>query len=204
VGRPRKFDPDEVLEQAMCEFWESGFHALSTRALEESTGVLKGSLYAAYGDKRALFLTALERYAAAGQAEVEAMLAAAPTPRAGLETYLRARASQCTGPRRTRGCLLANAAVELAPHDEEVSAVLGRAYTRLTATLEQAVRAAQERGELPQNRDPRATASFLVLLVQGMSVVGKVARGAPMVRSALEMALGLLDSAERPDDEGGA
>lgn len=204
MGRPRKFDEDRVLEQAMHEFWECGYHALSTRALEESTGVLKGSLYAAYGDKRALFLAALERYAAAGHAEVEAMLAAAPTPRAGLVKYLRARASQSAGSRRARGCLLANTAAELAPHDEEVSAVLGRAYARLTATLERAVRAAQERGEIARDRDPRAVASFLVLLVQGMSVVGRVARGAPMVRSALEMALEALGVAECPDDGGGA
>ncbi|QRK07464.1 TetR/AcrR family transcriptional regulator [Archangium violaceum] len=199
MGRPKTFEEDEVLERAMKQFWETGYHALSVRDLEEGTGLLRGSLYAAFGDKRALFLAALERYADLSARDLEELLAEGPTPRAGIERYLRKRMKDCTGASHHRGCLLANTAAEVAPQDPEVRALVGRRYAKMAAILEATVRAAQEHGEIDPARDAKALAQHLIVLVQGMSVVGKTEPEAGLVRSAMRMALAMLDSKD-PED----
>jgi TetR/AcrR family transcriptional repressor of nem operon len=201
MGRPKGFDEDEVLQRAMQQFWETGYHALSVKGLEEGTGLLRGSLYAAFGDKRALFLAALERYADLSVKEIEALLAEGPTPRAGIERYLRKTVKNCTGPGRHRGCLLANTAAEVAPSDPEVRALVGRRFAKMADTLEVAVKAAQQLGEIDPARDARALAQHLIVLVQGMSVVGKTEPEAALVRSAMRMGLALLDSKDRDEED---
>ncbi|MCP3138062.1 TetR/AcrR family transcriptional regulator [Pyxidicoccus xibeiensis] len=201
MGRPKTFEEDEVLQRAMMQFWETGYSALSVKDLEQGTGLLRGSLYAAFGDKRALFLAALERYADLSAEELETLLASGPTPRAGIERYLRNMLKNCTGELRHRGCLLANTAAEVAPRDPEVRALVGRRYSKMAAILETAIKASQDAGEIDPARNARALAQHLIVLVQGMSLVGKTEPEAPLVRSALRMALTLLDSKEQEDLE---
>ena len=80
VGRPRQFDEDEVLEAAMEAFWANGYEATSLSQLMEATGLHKGSLYQAFGDKHSLFLAALERYLGNMRRQKNELVAAAATP----------------------------------------------------------------------------------------------------------------------------
>jgi TetR/AcrR family transcriptional repressor of nem operon len=201
MGRAKEFDEDEVLDRVMIDFWETGYNALSIRGIEESTGVLKGSLYAAFGDKHSLFLAALERYIRLGRADVDKLLAKGPTPRAAIERYLRARATRCTGPLRSRGCLLANTAIELAPHDAEVSSVAATAYRAMVDQLVPTLREGQRMGQISRDKDAKTLAEYLVVLVQGMNVVGKTDADGSMVRAALKLALRSLDDAEKSADD---
>lgn len=199
MGRPKAFDEETVLDIVVEQFWTSGYKALSVRDLEASTGVLKGSLYAAFGNKRALLLAALARYSDESLRDMRKILARGATPRAAIERYLRRRLRDCTGARRERGCLLANTAAEVAPHDPEVRALVGRSFAAIADELEVVVRAAQAQGEIGAHHDPRALAEHLVVLVQGMSVVGKTEPEASLVRSAMRIALAMLD--EHPPEE---
>jgi len=194
MGRPKTFDEDAVLDRAIEQFWTTGYHAVSVRDLETGTGVLKGSLYAAFGDKRALFLASLRRYADQSAVQIRELLSHGANPRAGLEHYLRVRGKGCTGPGRTRGCLLANTAAEVAPHDPEVRAVVGQSFAKLAAALEPAILEAQEQGLLSRRHDAHELAAHLVVLVQGMSVVGKTEPDSALVRSSLRFALSLLEN----------
>ncbi|QSQ11879.1 TetR/AcrR family transcriptional regulator [Myxococcus landrumensis] len=193
MGRPKTFDEDAVLDRAIDQFWTTGYHAVSVRDLETSTGVLKGSLYATFGDKRALFLASLRRYADQSVVDIHALLAKGATPRAGLEHYLRVRGKECIGPTRTRGCFLANTAAEVAPHDPEVRAVVGQSFAKLADALEPTLREAQKQGLVSRRHDAHALAAHLVVLVQGMSIVGKTEPDSSLIRSSLRFALSLLE-----------
>src|SRR5690349_16061930 len=110
-GRPRTFDHDEVIDRAMTQFWRRGYAATSMRDLQGAVGVLPGSLYGAYGDKHALFLHALERYAEGTRAAADELTGDGPVlprVRALLIGVLEA-AADAPG----RGCMLGNTAVEL-------------------------------------------------------------------------------------------
>ncbi len=81
MGRPKNFEPDVVIAQAMETFWTNGYAGTSPAELAEATGVAKGSLYHAFGSKRDLFDKALALYDRAGSEMTEEFLARPAPPR---------------------------------------------------------------------------------------------------------------------------
>jgi TetR/AcrR family transcriptional repressor of nem operon len=183
VARPRQFDPDEVLDRSMREFWERGYRETSVDDLVEATGVRPGSLYNAFpGGKRGLFLQALERYS---KLVVPAKMGALERPGAGLaqlRAYFDGLVDDLTTPEGRMGCLMVNSAMELAAEDSEVGALVRNHMQRLERTAERALRNAKRRGEIAQRVDPRAKAAQLMATGMGLMVVGKTDPG----RKALE------------------
>ncbi len=125
VGRPREFDPEIVLDAAMQAFWAKGYEATSLADLMDATGLHKGSLYQAFGDKHSLFIQALKRYLSDMRRMKNEMMAQAATPLDGIRAVTHGMIDiaddDCTCP---RGCLAINTLVELAPHDAEVQEVM--------------------------------------------------------------------------------
>lgn len=192
MARTKEFDPDAALQAALELFWRRGYEATSMADLVERLGIARASVYATFGSKRELYLRALERYCE--QSDSERMLdLSRPGPALPAVRELVRRYAAADEGESRRGCFVTNTAVELAPHDpaasRRVEASLDRLETLLTAAL---VRAAAQ-GELPAGREPRALARMLVVLLQGIRVVGKTADGAPRARDAAEQALALLD-----------
>src|SRR5919204_30689 len=103
TGRPRSFDRDKALEGAIAVFWEHGYDATSISLLTQALGIGAPSLYAAFGDKRALFLEALDRYLRTYGAFTERALAEEPNARDAVERLLREAAAAYTRPGRPRG-----------------------------------------------------------------------------------------------------
>ena len=176
LGRPREFDQDTALSAAMEEFWARGYHATSLADLETATGLHRGSLYAAFGDKHRLFLAALDRYGRSALARLEEHLAAAATPLAGVRRHLEdqaLRAADRSG--RRRGCLLSNSALELLPGDGEAAAVIATRQQAIVERLADALARAQAAGELGagRSRPPRALARYVFAVTQGMWEMGR-------------------------------
>ncbi|MBD0674444.1 TetR/AcrR family transcriptional regulator [Streptomyces sp. CBMA156] len=192
MARTKEFDPDAALQAALELFWQRGYEATSMADLVERLGIARASIYATFGSKHELYLRALERYCeqsdSARLLDLSQSGPALPAVRAMIRQYAAA-----DGQERLVGCFVTNTAVELAPHDpaasRRVEASLDRLETLLTAAL---VRAAAQ-GELPAGREPRALARMLVVLLQGIRVVGKTADGGVRARDAAEQALALLD-----------
>lgn len=167
MARPRKFDRDEVLDQATEAFWRHGYAGTSLARLDQVTGLQRGSLYNGFGDKHQLFLACLDRYA---EREIGAAVTLLTLPgqaqRKVRKLFLSvAEASKAAGGRR--GCLLCNSAVELAPHDQAVEAKVTHHLGSLRTAFHQAL--AAEKGEQASNRIAAAadqlTASYMGLLV---------------------------------------
>jgi TetR/AcrR family transcriptional regulator, transcriptional repressor for nem operon len=178
VARPRQFDPDQVLDRSMREFWERGYRDTSVDDLVTATGVRPGSLYNAFpGGKHGLFLETLHRYS---NLVVPEKLGALERPGAGLpelRAYFDGLVRDLTTPDGRAGCLMVNSAVELAAEDSEVGELVRGHMARVERNAERALRNAKRRGEIPAHVNPRAKATQLMATGMGLMVVGKTDPG---------------------------
>ncbi len=126
VGRPKQFERSEALTSALEVFWTKGYEATSVQDLVDAMGVNRGSLYDTFGDKHALFVEAVEHYLNDSTSKLIEILSAGRSPLAGIQDFFNRVVNNLTSDNGCRGCLITNAAVELAPHDEEVADVVRR------------------------------------------------------------------------------
>jgi TetR/AcrR family transcriptional repressor of nem operon len=173
MARPREFDADDALERATRVFWTKGFEQTSLDELCAATGLGRSSLYAAFGDKRALYLRALARYEEKSAARIAAALAGKPI-REGLAAFLASLIDDIVAGPGRRGCFIGNCAAELARLDRSAAAQVRASLERIEAAFHDALVGAKERGELALQADPMALARFLTAGIQGLRLVGKV------------------------------
>ncbi len=179
IGRPKEFDRQETLEKAMELFWSRGYEATGMRDLLDGMGIGRQSLYDTFGDKRSLFLEAVEQYNRCVTQKLVDSLSAAGSPLGNVRRTLTSMAQMC-GQKPCCGCLLTNTLVELAPHDAEVAAVAKRVLARVEGAFRKTLERAVEQGELPKDAPVRALARSLCCTLQGLAVMGRanVSQGA--------------------------
>jgi TetR/AcrR family transcriptional repressor of nem operon len=170
VGRPREFDKEAALEAAMEAFWQKGYEATSMADLCACTGLHKGSLYQAFGDKHSLFMTALQQYADTEFREVAAVAFRSDSP---LENIRAAANRICDDAVQDKGCLIINSIVELAPHDPEVKAALRRSAAQRVRLLTDMVDRAKQRGEISVQTEPEMLARQLMMVLAGGATLVK-------------------------------
>lgn len=192
MPRHREFDRDEALERAMETFWARGYERTSVQHLVESMGIQRGSLYAAFGDKRRLFLEALDRYEARFHEDMVALLRSRP-PREAIRGVFERVVLDCACDDGTKGCLITNTAVALAEGDREIAARVRANLKRVEDAFDDALERAAERGESLGRRPPRATARFLTNGLQGLRVLSKCNVDLDVLQDAVEVTLSVLD-----------
>ncbi len=135
MGRPRQFDEEELLDKVTEVFWRKGFHSASTSDLEAATGLMRGSLYNAFTDKRGLYLAALDHYAKKEMGGAVTLINK-HKPAAKAVAALLKRVIEQAGPQGARrGCLICDAAVDLAPRDEEIGSKVRAAFDPIRNAL---------------------------------------------------------------------
>jgi TetR/AcrR family transcriptional regulator, transcriptional repressor for nem operon len=162
-----------VLHAVRDQFWHAGYAATSLEDVMRVSGLGKGSLYAAFGDKHQLFLRALRSYVDAGHGHLREMLDSAPRALDALRAFLMAPVSDPDGATARRGCLMANSTYELAAADPEVLAEARRTYETTTALVAECVVRAQSEGDMPADTDPIQTARALLAAQQGLVFMGR-------------------------------
>lgn len=172
-GRPRSFDTEAAVERAMAVFWSRGYHGTALPDLLRATKLSRGSLYAAFGGKHALFLRALDRYIADALARIDIELGPRQTPLNGLRTYLAGYVERTSGAHGRRGCLLVATAMELAGHDPDVEDRVRGFFKAMESKLAGAFSRARTAGELAPDVEPASAARILVCFVEGLRVTGK-------------------------------
>lgn len=193
MARPKEFERDVVLDRAMHAFWSRGYEATSIEHLVTRMGIQRGSLYDTFGDKRALFFAAIDRYDRVVTAK---LLAALDDPRSGktaIRRFFRLKLQAATEPRRPRGCLVTNSAAELTSRDLGTAARVGTALTKIEAAFHRAVVRAQKAGEIDPTRDPRALARFLTSSAQGLSVMAKACPDRRVLQDIVKVILETLE-----------
>jgi len=188
-GRPRSFDREAALDRAMLLFWEHGYEATSLSQLTSAMGITPPSLYAAFGDKQALFLAAVDRYIARGGSDTESLMGSAKTAREAVARFLEISAQNLTNPHFPRGCMVVLSAVscsaEAAPVQHKLAACRAGWERALKARIEQGI----ANGDVPADASASALASFYMAVVQGMSLHAKDGASRKRLQEIAETAL---------------
>jgi AcrR family transcriptional regulator len=168
-GRPREFDPETALAAALRVFWTRGYENASLAELTEAMGITKPSLYACFGNKEALFRKALDLYERDKLAYIGTALEA-PTARGVAEKLLRGALATHCGTSDPHGCLGVISSVACTNEVDSIREhVIARRASSEAALIERFERAHAE-GDLPKPVDPKALASCLTTVLQGLSV----------------------------------
>jgi AcrR family transcriptional regulator len=168
-GRPRSFDRDAALEQAVHVFWEHGYETTSVADLTRAMGIGPPSLYAAFGDKRTLFEEAVESYVHAYGGFIGRALEEEPTARAAIRRVLREAAVEYTMPGRPHGCLVISGATNHSEGTAEVADQLRCMREQNIQRLESRIRADMAAGLAAPETDAAGLARFIGAVLQGMS-----------------------------------
>ncbi|MBE2320917.1 TetR/AcrR family transcriptional regulator [Solirubrobacter sp. CPCC 204708] len=185
MARPREFDERAVLEAAQGAFRTHGYAGTSLQQLMGATGLGKGSLYAAFGDKRGLYLRVLGDYAQRSVASVEQALEGPRAIDALREHLLGLARSSNTGP----SCLLASSTAELAAVDADVGQCVKRAFREIEASYVGAVTRAQDEGDIDADADPKALGGLLLAVSRGLEALGHAGVPETSLVQAVEAAL---------------
>lgn len=171
-GRPLSFDRDAALHQAMLLFWRHGYEATSLIDLTAAMGVTPPSIYTAFGDKKRLFLAAVDRYLG-GDVNAETIIAAAATARDAACDLIGASAIGFTGADTPPGCLLASSAISCSAAAADVQAALAAIRRRIEKRLEERIARGIASGEMAAGTDPEALAGYVMAVIQGMSTLAR-------------------------------
>jgi AcrR family transcriptional regulator len=191
-GRPRGYDPDTALERATEAFWHAGFAATSLDDLCEATGLNRPSLYGAFGDKRALYLQALERYTERGRRALDAVLGGdRPLSESLARAYAAALSLYLSGD-AARGCFLIGTAVTEAAGNYQVREQLGDALRAFDRCFETRFRRAQEEGELDAAADPAALGRIASAVLHTLALRSRAGDSRASLRSTADAAVRVI------------
>ncbi len=173
MARPREFDEDKVLDKAMQVFWTKGYDGTSLDDLCAATGLGRSSLYGAFGDKRAVYFRALDRYEENAAVRVREAFSRRGPVRLAVAGFVEGLIENIVAGPGRRGCFIGNCAAELSRNDGESAVRVKNSLRRVEKAFHEGLEQARLRGEFPVTADTRAMARFLTAGIQGLRLVGK-------------------------------
>ncbi len=174
-------------------FWQKGYRETSMRDLVAHTGVAHAGLYAAFGGKRRLFQAVLERY---GKTVISGLLEGLESPQSGRAEVERCFHGLLDSAKRGdmgNGCLMCNTAIEFGDEAGEIRATVNRSSERMVEAFHGALGRARDRGQVPADLDPAATAEVMVTVLHGLVVLVRAKAPPERIRRTVRVALGVLD-----------
>jgi TetR/AcrR family transcriptional regulator, transcriptional repressor for nem operon len=190
-GPNKQFDIELALSKAMEVFWARGYEAASLSELLEHMGIGKKSLYDTFGNKRSLFLKALEHYARTEIKAIRDRLQAPGSPLGNLEALFQELQRRHAMP-GSKGCMLGTNIADFDTSDEDMAAVLRGYLKEVEDAYYKAITHAQEAGELSRSINPRNLARMLLCTTQGMALIGRVLDNETILQSTIEATTSLL------------
>ncbi len=193
MARSKAFDEDRALDGAMALFWEQGYEATSVRDLTARAGISSSSLYATFGDKRELYVAALERYRALEREQFAADLAGGRPIRALLADKFADLIATLLLDDGTRGSFTLNAAIELGGRDPAITHQLRAHFEAISDLLAERLAEAQRTGEIAATALPGELAAYLLLGFYSLAVMVKILPDRAQLESAAAITLSVLD-----------
>jgi TetR/AcrR family transcriptional regulator, transcriptional repressor for nem operon len=191
MARPREFDEGAVLDAAVLCFWRQGYEATSVRDLVEETGLTAASLYNAFGDKRSLYEKALNHYVETSVADRIRRCEALP-PRRAIEVFFEEIVKRSLNDRDRKGCMLVNAALDLAPHDRAFRDIVAQVLGAIEAFFLACLRAGQADGTITRSLAAETLAQNLLGVLMGIRVLARVRPERALLEGVVTPALALL------------
>jgi TetR/AcrR family transcriptional regulator, transcriptional repressor for nem operon len=192
MARPREFNEDDVLEAAAQCFWARGYEGTSLRGLVESTGLTGASLYNAFGDKRALYQKTLDRYVEGSIADRIRRCQDLP-PRKAIAAFFAEIVTRSLNDAQRKGCMLVNAALEVAPHDPGFQETVVLVLAQLEQFFRRTVAAGQADGTITTSQSAEDLARHLLGILIGMRVLARVRPEKALLEGLVRPTLALLD-----------
>jgi TetR/AcrR family transcriptional repressor of nem operon len=196
MARPREFDEGVVLDAAVQCFWARGYQSTSIKDLMEKTGLTAASLYNAYGDKRAMFRTALDHYIENSIGKRIRRCEALP-PREAIRAFFDDILSRSINDRERKGCLLVNSALEMAPHHPEFKETIAETLKRIESFFLACVEKGQADGSITSSRPAVGLAQHLLGVLMGIRVLARVRPERALLNGAIGTALTSLDNPQQ-------
>jgi TetR/AcrR family transcriptional repressor of nem operon len=186
--RPREFDRDEALDRATRVFWAKGYASASTEDLLAAMNIGRQSLYNAFGDKRKLYLEALERYQRESSASHLKHLNSSASPLGGIEALLLGLIAEDDRV-RALGCMGVGSVCEFGAADPELVMLRSKMGPRLFRRLAERIREGQAIGEIDPAIDAREAAAFLQMTMQGIQLGARAGGDAKSLRALARFAI---------------
>ena len=196
MGRLKEFDEDKAIDGAIDCFWARGYEATSVRDLAEHMGIGGASLYNAYGGKRALFATALERYADRTSRQRIARLEETGRPKEAIRTFFAELIDRSLADPQRRGCLFVNSALDVAPHDAELGKAVAGYLDEVRAFFQRCIVAMRAAGGISARLDAVETSHHLLGVLIGVRVLARTHASRETLEAVARPALRLLDPSE--------
>ena len=193
MARLREFDEDKAIDAAVDCFWSRGYEATSVRELADCMRISGASLYNAYGDKRALFVTALARYCDRSMRERIARVERDHAPKEAIAAFLAEIIERSLTDRDRKGCLLVNSALDVAPHDAGLATAVAGYLGELRAFFRRNVLAARAAGEVPADLDADEASGHFLGVLMGIRVLARATPNRKLLEAVARPALRLLD-----------
>jgi len=194
MARPRAFDEAEVLDAAVACFWRHGLEASSVHELAAEMGLNCPSVYNAFGDKRALFAQALERYAERIMRERIRSLEQQSTPKDAIRAFFSSVIERSLDHADQRGCLIVNSAMEVAPHDAELRGVILNYLLEIETFFRGCIERGQALGEIAADLNPGDAARLFLGVMLGIRVAARTNRERALLEGMARPALALLET----------
>ncbi len=193
AGRPLEFDPDAALAAAMRLFWSQGYEATSLQDLLGRMGIARSSFYQAFHSKRALFISAVERYRDGLVADLRDQLATSESGLAFLRNMLASVADDARGRNQRRGCLVFNSAAEFGQSDTQVAATVATSIDAFACVFADAVRRAQREGDIDPGHDPERLGRYVVCSMSGLRTLAKAGARPREILDLAEISISALN-----------
>lgn len=173
MARQREFNTALVLDKAVSFFWDKGYKGVSTQSLIADFGISKSSMYGAFGDKMQLFILTLERYSANALNNLKTQLDADKAIKQQIKLTLNKVVENALADKKHKGCFIVNSAIELAPHNAKIAAIVQQHRNNLETIFKNAVIKGIEAGEISDKKKPEAISRVICNALHGIQVDAK-------------------------------
>jgi TetR/AcrR family transcriptional repressor of nem operon len=194
MARPREFDIDRALEQAMRVFWEQGYQGTSLGDVMEATAVQKQSLYCAFGDKHSLFVKSLELYRTQVLATIRMIVDNTDSPLDAVARVMRYAIEQAGAGSCPKGCLAANTALELGMRDPEAIVEVRKLFRGMEKVLGETIKKGQDMGQIAARFQSGLIAQNLLNTLNGIRILERTGASAERLKGIVDMALAAIEA----------
>lgn len=175
MARLREFKEEDALDKAIEIFWHKGYNGTSAQDLVTYLGLSRSSLYDTFGDKRSLFIKALQRYQKQSLNEVRDILEKSDNIKETIKQIFAQAIIESFQDKITKGCFIVNTTVELAMHDKEIAKIVNENRQNMEDVFYMAVKRGQELGQISTSNDARILARFIFNNYSGIRVLARSA-----------------------------
>jgi len=192
MARPIEFDREEVLRKVIGVFWQKGYGGASIKNLVEATGLQPGSIYSAFGDKRGLFLAAMDGYFEDMKRMIFSMLHTDQAAIVRIETFFNRLVSDSVTDEHRKGCFLVNTLLEIPVDDQEINSRLQAMFGEVEKEFRDVLKEHIASGEFDSKQSPEELARFLVMCIYGLRVFNKTQPDVIALKSIVNNLLSVL------------